>query len=224
MGIRERLLNQCRKPRGIYGKWIVKKMNIEHSNMAAWGISHITVNPNDIILDIGCGEGKDDLYMAQSLKNRRIVAIDPSRKAIHKAKVNLSGENDVEFHTIGFKELDENNQFDVILNSGVYHFFNKVERDLFREKIKKILRPHGWFFLSTLSNNDTQYYGKGTPVPNDPNSFKKKGLPYLHFASKSELMEEFSFLEIIKLDEYFHKNYASDTDYHTMWMLVCRCS
>ena len=174
------------------------------------------------ILDIGCGGGKDILYLAQNLKNRRIVAIDPSNKAIREARVNLSGENDIEFQTIGFQELEENFQFDVILLSGVYHFFNISERALFRIKIKRLLKPQGWLFLSTLSNNDTQYYGKGTPIPNDPNSFEKKGLPYLHFASKSELLEDFSFLEIIYLDEYYHKNYASDTDYHTMWMVVCR--
>jgi len=174
------------------------------------------------IFDIGCGRGKDVLFFAQNLKNRRIVAIDLSNKAIREAKVNLSGENDVEFHTIGFQELEEKFQFDVILLSGVYHFFNISERALFRGKIKKLLKPQGWFFLSTLSSNDTQYFGKGTPVPNDPNSFEKKGLPYLHFASKSELMDDFSFLEIIHLDEFYHKNYASDTDYHTMWMIVCR--
>ncbi len=193
------------------------------SKMAFTVIEHLkNVNNNEKIdiLDIGCGEGRDDLYLAQNLKNRRIVGIDPSRKAIHKARDTLSGENNVEFHTIGFKELDESYQFDVILLSGVYHFFNKVERGLFKEKIKKILKPNGWFFLSTLSSNDTQYYGKGTPVPDDPNSFK--GITYLHFASKSEFKEEFSFLEIIELDEYYHKNYPSDTDYHTMWMLFCR--
>jgi 2-polyprenyl-3-methyl-5-hydroxy-6-metoxy-1,4-benzoquinol methylase len=180
-------------------------------------------NSNKVaILDIGCGRGNDVLYLAQSLKNRGIVAIDPSSKAIHEAKARLSGETDIEFYTIGFEELDEVNQFDVILISGVYHFFNVFERTLFRNKIKRILRPHGWLFLSTLSNNDKQYYGKGTPVLNDPNSFKKRGLPYLHFSSKSELIEDFSFLEIIHLDEYYHKNYASDTDYHTMWMVVCR--
>ncbi|MFX0125407.1 MAG: class I SAM-dependent methyltransferase [Candidatus Hodarchaeota archaeon] len=183
-------------------------------------LKYIDDNKKIDILDIGCGEGKDDLYLAQSLKNRRIIAIDPSRKAIHKARVTLSGENDVEFHPIGFKELDENDQYDVILISGVYHFFTKIERTLFRDKIKKILKPNGWLFLSTLSSNDTQYFGKGTPVPNDPNSFN--GITYLHFASKSELMEEFSFLEILKLDEFYHKNYTTDTDYHTMWMLVCR--
>ena len=178
--------------------------------------------PSIEILDIGCGRGKDVLYLAKSLKNRRIVAIDPSSNVIHEAKANLSGENDVEFQTIGFQELDEVNQFDVILLSGVYHFFNISERAQFRDKIKRLLKPQGWFFFSTLSNNDKQYYSKGTPVPNDPNSFEKRGLPYLHFASKSELHEDFSFLKIIHLSEYYHKNYASDTDYHTMWMVVCR--
>ncbi len=208
------------------GEYINKIFDSSHfpSKMAFTVIEYLQNNDTNEkinILDIGCGEGRDDLYLAQNLKNRRIVAIDPSREAIRKARITLSGEDDIEFHSIGFKEVHENEQFDVILISNVYHFFNKTERELFRDKIKKLLKSQGWFFLSTLSSNDKQYYGCGTPVPNDPNSFK--GITYLHFASKSEIMEDFSFLKVMELNEYYQKNYPTDSDYHTMWMLVCRC-
>ncbi|MFX1283900.1 MAG: class I SAM-dependent methyltransferase [Promethearchaeota archaeon] len=184
-------------------------------------LQNIVDNEKINILDIGCGDGRDVLYLAQNLRNRRIVAIDPSQEKIQKARVTLSGENDIELQSIGFKELSENEQFDVILISNVYHFFNKTERELFREKVKRLLKLQGWFFLSTLSSNDKQYYGVGMPVPNDPNSFN--GITYLHFASKAEIMKEFSFLKVIDLQEYYQKNYPADTEYHTMWMLVCRC-
>jgi cyclopropane fatty-acyl-phospholipid synthase-like methyltransferase len=181
-------------------------------------VAHNKIN----FLDIGCGEGRDVLYLEQYLKNRRIIAIDPSRAALQKARETLPDESDIEFRAIGFKDIKEKEQFDVIVVSNVYHFFRKGQRKLFKEKIKKIMKPKGYFFLSTLSSNDTQYYGKGTQIPNDPNSFK--GITYLHFASKSELIKEFNFLRIIELNEYYQKNFSTDMDYHTMWMLVCKCS
>ena len=39
-------------------------------------------------------------------------------------------------------------------------------------------------------------------------------------ASEDELREDFKFLNINNLFEFFHKNYATDTEFHTMWMLV----
>lgn len=117
------------------------------SKMALTVIEHLqNLDDNEKIdiLDIGCGKEYDDLFLAQNLKNRRIVAIDPSREEIQKARVTLSGENDIKLHSIGFKDINETDQFDVILISNVYHFFTKTERKLFREKIKKILKPQGW--------------------------------------------------------------------------------
>ncbi|MFW9904808.1 MAG: hypothetical protein ACFFFH_10785 [Candidatus Thorarchaeota archaeon] len=42
-------------------------------------------------------EKKNVLYSAQSLKNKHIVAIDPSSVAIHGAKANLYGKIYIEF-------------------------------------------------------------------------------------------------------------------------------
>ena len=55
-------------------------------------------------------------------------------------------------------------------------------------------------------------------MKNDPNSFQSDN--YLHFSSEEELRDDFGFLNIIELYEYFHKNYANDIEYHKMWILV----
>ena len=170
-------------------------------------------------LDIGCGDGRDINYLSSHLDNLIIHGIDISLKAVEDAIQLNSNKPHTTFECKNWIELDDT-QYDIIYISGVYHFFKVTEREAFIYKIKRILKPHGLFFLSTLSSNDTQYYGKGIPVKNDPNSFQSEY--FLHFSSEEELRENFKFLKIFDLFEYFHKNYAKDTKYHTMWMLISK--
>ena len=168
-------------------------------------------------LDIGCGDGRDIDFISSNLENLIIRGIDISLKAIENAiSLNLKKEN-AKFECMDWKDLDDT-QYDIIYSSGLYHFFNITNRIAFIFKIKNILKSHGYFFLSTLSSNDKQYFGKGKPVENDPNSFQSEF--FLHFCSDDELREDFKFLKIIDLFEFFHKNYDKDIDYHTMWLLI----
>lgn len=168
-------------------------------------------------LDIGCGDGSDIDFLSSNLDNLIIHGIDISLKAIENAIQLNSNKNNVIFECKHWKDLDDT-QYDIIYISNVYHFFNLTDREAFIFKIKKILKPHGLFFLSTLSSNDKQYYGKGVPVKNDPNSFQSEW--FIHFCSEDELREDFKFLKILDLFEYFQKNFAKDTEYHTMWILI----
>ena len=168
-------------------------------------------------LDIGCGDGRDIDFISSNLDNLTIRGIDISLKAIENAIELNSNKDNVTFECMDWKDLDDT-QYDIIYISGVYHFFNMADRNTFIFKIKKILKPHGFFFLSTLSSNDKQYYGKGVSIKNDPNSFQSEF--FIHFCSEDELREDFKFLKIVDLFEYFHKNYSKDIEYHTMWILI----
>lgn len=168
-------------------------------------------------LDIGCGDGRDIDFISSNLDNLIIRGIDISLKAIENAIELNSNKDNVTFECMDWKDLDDT-QYDIIYISGVYHFFNMVDKNTFIFKIKKILKSHGFFFLNTLSSNDKQYYGKGVSVKNELNSFQSEF--FIHFCSEDELREDFKFLKIVDLFEYFHKNYSKDTEYHTMWILI----
>ena len=168
-------------------------------------------------LDIGCGDGRDIDFISLNLDNLIIRGIDISLKAIENAIELNSNKDNVTFECMDWKDLDDT-QYNIIYFSGVYHFFNIADRNAFVLKIKNILKSPGFLFLSTLSSNDKQYYGKGVSVKDDPNSFQSEY--FIHFCSEEELREDFKFLNIVDLFEYFHKNYSKDTEYHTMWMLI----
>ena len=58
MGFREKLLNLCGKPKGFFGRRILRRMNVSHTELADWGMSHIRTAPPKEILDVGCGGGR----------------------------------------------------------------------------------------------------------------------------------------------------------------------
>ena len=78
MGIIEKLLKQSRMPAGGFGKFYTRLMNIGHSNLTRWGLSHISINKDDTILDIGCGGGKTINTLAKISTEGEIYGIDYS--------------------------------------------------------------------------------------------------------------------------------------------------
>lgn len=75
-------------------------------------------------------------------------------------------------------------------------------------------------FLSALSTNDTEEYGKGVPVPDEYNSFQKG--KYIHFFTKKELEEDFDFIMIKKLYEqkYDEPHTTGEIHHHISRILV----
>ena len=94
-------------------------------------------------------------------------------------------------------------KYDVVLCASVYHFLNREAREEFRKVVKSSLKPGALLFLSTLSVNDSEYYGRGTPVKGEPNSFRDD--VYVHFSTKEELIRDFDFVNAVEL--YEHDDY-----------------
>ena len=161
------------------------------------------------ILDIGCGNGRDAFYFSDNLRCS-VLGIDLSGEAIHFASnraLKLQKGN-VKFQRLNFTELKEG-KYDIVFTASLYHFLKKNEREEFRKIVMRTLKPNGLLFLSTLSVGDTEYYGKGTPVPEESNSFLYEhsagNKVYLHFCTREELIEDFDFLNIKEL--YEHEDY-----------------
>lgn len=151
------------------------------------------------VLDIGCGNGRD-LFHLLKIFQIDALGMDIDGEAIAHASRAIPREHQghVRFRCCTISELDER-RYDVIIASEVYHFLRKNKREEMREFIKRSLKPMGLLFLSSLSANDKEYFGKGIPVQGDLNSFEEK--VFSHFSTREELMQEFAFLDIKELKE-----------------------
>ncbi len=168
------------------------------------------------ILDLGCGYGRDAAYFCQHLDGV-VTGIDVSKEAIRMAREAYS-EIMAEFQQRSFTEVNET--YDVVFASNMYHIFRGSERKALRETIAGLLKPGGLLFLGALSTNDPEEYGKGIPVPDEPNSFE--GKKYSHFFTQDELLQDFYFLTIKKLyeREYYEPRATGEPHHHIAWILI----
>jgi len=157
------------------------------------------------ILDIGCGNGRDAFYLSKHL-DACILGIDTDEEKITEAQ-GLTKQKKTK--NIDFKLADilmyDHEPFDILFCSGVYHFLRMNERMVFREKMKRLLKPGGLLFMSTLSVGDLTYYRNGRAVSEESNSFLYKlsasETVFLHFCTQEEILDDFSFLSIKDLYE-----------------------
>lgn len=149
MGLKVKLVNQCRKPKGKFGRFIAKGMNKGHSEMALWGISHISINPKDIILDIGCGGGMNVFNFAKIAQEGKVYGIDYSETSVEVSKkINRifieSGIVEIKHASVSKLPFSKNT-FDTITGFETYYFWPDLINDL--KGIFDVLKPKGILLL-----------------------------------------------------------------------------
>lgn len=98
--------------------------------------------------EFGCGEGRNSIYLA----NRGIQtdAFDLSGTAIQNARKKAADAHTeaVTFQTGNIFALDfSGKQYDLIVDSGVFHHLPPHRRLQYRELVSKLLSPEGYFIL-----------------------------------------------------------------------------
>jgi 2-polyprenyl-3-methyl-5-hydroxy-6-metoxy-1,4-benzoquinol methylase len=176
------------------------------------------------ILDIGCGYGRDVLYLSRHLKCK-ILGIDSSQEAIRIASEAClkKAVGNAEFLCGNFDQVGSN-KYDIVFISNLYQLLAPDQRAKLRETVNNIVLPGGLVFLSTLSVSDPEHYGKGVRIVHEINSFLDE--KYLHFCTREELEEDFRFLSIKELREceYYESRATGETHHHISWLLAGRYS
>jgi len=75
-------VTQCRKPEGWLGRLVLRNMNARHSGVTDWGLSHISVQKQFTILDIGCGGGRTVSKLAAVATEGKIYGLDYSTTSV----------------------------------------------------------------------------------------------------------------------------------------------
>ncbi len=195
------------------------------------------------VLDVGCGYGRDSRFLSAALE-ARVLGVDRSAEAIAAARARSGrqaegsrsgvsrrsslgdGPGAVDYRQAGFGVIEREVRqgvlapFDVVFASNLYQLLRPDERAGFRRALGALLEPAGLLFLSTLSTNDPQHYGRGDPVPGEHDSFV--GAVYLHFCRDEELSRDFRVLAIDELreDEYDEPHTDGPDHHHVSWILI----
>jgi SAM-dependent methyltransferase len=149
MYTQEELLKQCPKPEGDTGRFVGIKMNERHLPLWQWGLSHITINENDIILDAGCGGGEAIKLLAEHSPKGMIYGIDHSSEMVKlsvETNRDLIGKNRVRICEASVSQLPfPDNTFDLVTAFETYTFWPDIMNDL--QEVRRVLKPGGKFLL-----------------------------------------------------------------------------
>ena len=143
------LIVNARKPVGELGHQILDRMNKSHENMAQWGVSHFDIKEDDLILDIGCGGGRNLERFATQITTGKVVGLDYSEVSVEKSiKLNKKSvdEGKVEVIQGSVSEMPfEDNTFDIITGFETIYFWPDFINDL--KEVNRVLKKDGLLFV-----------------------------------------------------------------------------
>jgi ubiquinone/menaquinone biosynthesis C-methylase UbiE len=151
--------SQYRCPAGVSGRTVAANMNKGHWDLTTWGLKHVSVKSDFVILDVGCGGGKTISRLARRAVQGKVCGLDHSEDMIdYSKKVNekLIATKRAEIvqgsvEETGFKD----DFFDLVTAIETYYFWPNLA-EAFRE-MKRILRIGGCLLIISEMIKDGVY-------------------------------------------------------------------
>jgi SAM-dependent methyltransferase len=139
------LRNQCRKPEGWVGRFVLWEMNRHHSKLTDWGLSHVTIGAHATILDVGCGGGRTVNKLARIASNGNVYGIDFSETSVAAAKKEnrrwiQTGRVEIQHGSVSQLPFVDDT-FDLVTAVETHFFWPDLDGDM--RKILRVLKPGG---------------------------------------------------------------------------------
>ncbi|XP_065525806.1 putative methyltransferase DDB_G0268948 [Lathamus discolor] len=114
-----------------------------------------SINPAELVVDVGCGSGQGTRFLAQHFK--KVVGTDISEAQIQEAKGGPSMPN-VSYLVCPAEELPfEDSSVDLLTSFTAAHWFDTGK---FMREAKRVVRPGGCMAISTYTVDMSLHYGK----------------------------------------------------------------
>ncbi len=168
--------------------WYAKQYGDHISNDLT--IKNIELNPNDILLDIGCGTGTAVKIASRICHKGKIYGIDPIETMINIAIKNQDKPSNIEF-ILGSAEnipLDNKSVNKVIAINSIHHWkdYNKGLLE-----VNRVLKSEGFFFISSdIVNNDDCGHGSGPLQTNKKIMKELKNAGFIDITLQDYILED----------------------------------
>jgi len=143
------ITTQWRNPTGWLGRLMLRGMNITHSGLTDWGLSHVAIRKCDAILDVGCGGGRTVHKLAGIATSGRVYGIDSSE-----ASVTVSRRANKQFIDAGQVEIRHgsvsslpfpDSEFDLVTAVNTHCYWPDLLADM--KEILRVLKPGGTLMI-----------------------------------------------------------------------------
>jgi len=139
------LIRQLRKPMWWPGRILARHMNSSHFSLTTWGLGHLQLSPESVILDVGCGGGRTIQQLALRAPNGKVYGIDYSNASVAVARQTndaaiASGQVDIQQGSVSSLPFAADS-FDVVTAVETHYYWPNLVADL--REVRRVLRPTG---------------------------------------------------------------------------------
>ena len=159
MEIMQAVFRQFRKPAGWLAGLAGLSMNRGHEKVWRWGLEHIAIQPDAIVLDVGCGGGGAVRILAQATSRGKVYGVDYSKDVLPTARrVNraLIRQGSVEIRHGSVSNLPfPGDTFDLATAFETTIFWPSLVDDL--REVRRVLKPGGTLLIANEAYADAKF-------------------------------------------------------------------
>jgi len=201
MSIISKLLNQCRKPTGWFGRLILRDFNRHHSKLTDWGLKHVSIEKDYTVLDVGCGGGRTVHKLAAIATEGKVYGIDFSEES-----VTVSRTTNKQWIEMGRVEIRHgsvsrlpfsHHMFDLVTAVETHYFWPDLVADM--QEVLRVLKPGGKLIIIAegyKSGKDNLTQKLGEKVAESTN------MAFLTVNEQSELFSKAGYSDVQIFEEY----------------------
>lgn len=159
----EKILSNCKMPKGFMGRVFVRIMNSGHVIISQWGMNHLKNEKVEKALDIGCGGGANLARMLVMFPQAQIYGLDYSKDSVRvsskRNKKELGSRCYVQQGSVS-KLPYEDNTFSIVTAFETVYFWPDMVNDF--KEVFRVLKPGGKFLICNEANDpsDTTFSDK----------------------------------------------------------------
>ncbi|HEY6894190.1 MAG TPA: class I SAM-dependent methyltransferase [Rhodanobacteraceae bacterium] len=168
-------------------------MNVTHSGLADWGLSHVIVGRADRILDVGCGGGRTVQKLAQMASDGHVDGVDYSSASVAVARRTnadaiANGHVTVEHGSVSALPFTDRT-FDLVTAVETHYYWPNLEASM--REVLRVLKPGGTFALIAETVKDRQ------PNPIHRLAMPLLGAAYLTTNEHTSLLRRAGFVDVV---------------------------
>ncbi len=165
------------------------------------------LNVTGRVLDLGCGNGRNLIYLAQTYGIRG-VGYDISDVAIRQA-IAASVDMPIQYAVRSIDKPIElpDSSVNVVLDMMTSHFLKAADRSVLLQETLRVLRPGGWLFLKTFLADEDLHVAEllKTAPADEPGAYVHPKMGVYEYVYTEAALEDFfsPHFEIQKLERSF---------------------
>jgi len=120
-------------------------MNRSHSSVTDWGLTHVSVGPHDVVLDVGCGGGRTVSKLAAKAMQGKVYGVDYSEESVaastrRNAHEIAAGRVEIALGSVSQLSFPDG-MFDLITAVETHIWWPDLPSDL--REVRRVLKPSG---------------------------------------------------------------------------------